>query len=160
MKKILIAYDGGTCADAALAALIRAVPPAELEVMGLSVAEVWLPPGPPPAGMDATLPMPLARQRTREVAWRAVPEDSRRLPERASEKLRALFPRWRVEPVAVGDSPARGIVKSAADWHADLVVVGSHSRSTKERFFLGSVSHKVAGDHADRIVKMDGGKLQ
>jgi len=146
MKRMLIAYDGSSCADAALEDLTRAGLPSELEVMVLSVAEVWLPPEAPPPCVAPAVRFPLAVLRAREAAWRAVEEDSRRLAARASERLRALFPHWRVQPMAVGDSPACGVVKKAAEWSADLVVVGSHGRSAMERFFLGSVSHKVANE--------------
>ena len=39
-----------------------------------------------------------------------------------------------------------GIVKKATEWSADLIVVGAQSHSLLERFFLGSVSHKVAAE--------------
>ena len=42
--KILIAYDGSECADAALADLPRAGLPRQAEVIVLSVTETWLPP--------------------------------------------------------------------------------------------------------------------
>jgi long-subunit acyl-CoA synthetase (AMP-forming) len=42
--KALIAYDGSTCADAALDDLMRAGLPGEVEAMVVTVAELWLPP--------------------------------------------------------------------------------------------------------------------
>ena len=45
--KILIAYDGSECAEAALDDLSQAGLPGTGEVHILSVAEVWLPPPPP-----------------------------------------------------------------------------------------------------------------
>jgi nucleotide-binding universal stress UspA family protein len=45
--------------------------------------------------------------------------------------------------VATGD--ARSIIlENAAEWNADLIVLGSHGRKGLERFFLGSVSEAVA----------------
>jgi diguanylate cyclase (GGDEF)-like protein len=41
--------------------------------------------------------------------------------------------------VRVGDA-AKEIVAEAAEWSADLVVLGTHGRSGTERFFLGSVA--------------------
>ena len=45
----------------------------------------------------------------------------------------------RVEDVAA----AKGIVESARDLQADLIVVGSHGRSGLQRLMLGSVAAKV-----------------
>ena len=42
--KVLIAYDGSPCADAALDDLKRAGLPGAVEVLVVSVAEFWLPP--------------------------------------------------------------------------------------------------------------------
>lgn len=44
LSKILIAYDGSACADAALNDLKRAGLPAALEALVLTVADVILPP--------------------------------------------------------------------------------------------------------------------
>ncbi|HWI57263.1 MAG TPA: universal stress protein [Bacillota bacterium] len=142
--KLLIAYDGSACAEAALADLTRAGLPAKLQAMVLSVAEVWLPPDSPPPVPEAGARFSIAVQRAQEAAWRAVQEDSRHLAERGMSRLQTLFPQWSLTAKAVGDSPAWGIIGQAAEWGADLIVVGSHGRSAMERFFLGSVSHKVA----------------
>lgn len=54
--------------------------------------------------------------------------------------------------VITGDARSM-ILKEAAEWHADLIVVGSHGRKRLERFFLGSVSEAVAR-HADCSVQI------
>jgi nucleotide-binding universal stress UspA family protein len=36
------------------------------------------------------------------------------------------------------------IVDRAAEWHADLIVLGSHGRHGLDRFLIGSVSEYVA----------------
>jgi nucleotide-binding universal stress UspA family protein len=41
-------------------------------------------------------------------------------------------------------NPKVVIIDSAAEWHADLIVVGSHGRKGLGRFFMGSVSEAVA----------------
>lgn len=40
-------------------------------------------------------------------------------------------------------TPAKEIVQAAADFHADLVVVGTHGRTGLKRLVLGSVAEKV-----------------
>jgi universal stress protein A len=44
--------------------------------------------------------------------------------------------------VRQGD-PRQEIVEEAKDWRADLVIVGSHSRTGVERWLLGSVAEHV-----------------
>lgn len=41
-------------------------------------------------------------------------------------------------------SPAERIIDAAAEWQADLILVGSHGRTGLARFVLGSVSQSVA----------------
>ena len=63
-----------------------------------------------------------------------------------ARKVHELFPEWSVTNTARAESPAWGIVAEARRWNADLIVIGSHGRTPLERFFLGSVSFKVAAD--------------
>ena len=65
MMKILIAYDGSNCADAALEDLRRAGLPPEAEVVVLSVADVWLP---PPSTSSERYVEPAFRERITEAA--------------------------------------------------------------------------------------------
>jgi nucleotide-binding universal stress UspA family protein len=68
------------------------------------------------------------------------------MAEHAVERLRPLFPKWKLTAEAQGDSPAWALIKKADQWRADLILVGSQGRSTLERLFLGSVSQKVAAE--------------
>jgi nucleotide-binding universal stress UspA family protein len=147
MKRLLIAYDGSPCAESVLDDLPSAGLPAEMEAAIISVADVWLPANPGGEPPSFPEPMPEAVRKARAQALAAV-ENARALASRASDRLRILFPKWKVETFACADSPAWGVLTKASEWKADLVALGSHGRSTLERLFLGSVSQKVAVDAA------------
>lgn len=144
--KILIAYDGSICSDAALDDLRRAGLPGEAKAVVLSVADVYLPPIPPSEEKRTRTVLDeqtaAARQQARVQAEQAV-EDARLLTTRASARVQALFPVWDVRVEACADSPAWGIIKKVEEWQPDLVVVGTHGRSALGRFLLGSISQKV-----------------
>lgn len=107
--KILIAYDGSECADAALEDLRRAGLPCEAEVVVLSVADVWLPPTSPSSEkfVETTFAerVATAREKACAEALQAA-EEARALAVRASETVHALFPTWDVRAEACADSPA------------------------------------------------------
>jgi len=64
------------------------------------------------------------------------------LVERVAKELRNAG--FKVDAaVEVGDI-RESIIDSAAEWGADLIVVGSHGRSSIQRFLLGSVAEFVA----------------
>jgi nucleotide-binding universal stress UspA family protein len=145
MKRLLIAYDGSPCAEAAMEDLPKAGLPAEMQVAVLTIADVWLPSN--PTGSEPSFPdaMSEAARKSRAQALAAV-ESARSQAARACERLKILFPKWQVESLACADSPAWGVLSKATEWKADLIALGSHGRSTLERLFLGSVSQKVAAE--------------
>jgi len=57
--------------------------------------------------------------------------------------LKQAFPKAPLEEVVVDGDPKSKILDIAQEWQADLIVMGSHSRSDLERLFLGSVSLAV-----------------
>ena len=147
--KILIAYDGSDCAEAALNDLHRAGLPQEAEAVILSVADVYLLPDSSPSekhpGTVIDAQIATAREKARTQATQAV-EEARGLAVRASTRVQTLFPAWKVRAESCADSPAWGIIKTADELNADLIVMGSHSRSLVGRMFLGSVSQKVLNE--------------
>lgn len=139
--KLLVAYDGSPCADEALDDLQRAGLPHELEAVVLSVADLWFLPG-----GEAVTPHPLGTSTTMQEARAtaaAMLDAAKARAASASERLRAQFPGWHIKTKTVADSPAWAIVLEAENWHADLVVVGSHGYSRLSRWILGSVSQTV-----------------
>src|SRR5262245_58013583 len=125
--KILVAYDGSECADAALDDLQRAGLPVDAEFKILSVLEHWLP---PPSGLE------LVEHIGREE--RLLP-----LARRGGIRLVSMGPDWDVKSESGAGSPATVIIEKADEWGADLIVVGSHGRTALGQFFFGSVSQKV-----------------
>ena len=145
MKRILIAYDGSPCAEAAVEDLSRAGLPEEIAACVLSVADVWLPSNPDGPQPEFPAAASAAVRKARESAVAAV-NNASALAARAADRLKTVFPKWKIESAACADSPGWGILTRAANWKADLVMLGSHGRSTLERLFLGSVSQKVAAE--------------
>ena len=109
----------------------------------MSVAYVFVP-DPINDGSDNGLPVyiPEVIKHAHERAQHHL-EQAEVLAGRASEKLKAMFPKWSVSYHAEADSPAWAVIRRADEWKPDLIVVGSHGRSALGRFFLGSVSQKV-----------------
>ncbi|HWB54687.1 MAG TPA: universal stress protein [Tepidisphaeraceae bacterium] len=139
--KILIGHDGSPCADAALNDLRRAGLPEVAEAIVLSAANIWpyLRETTILESQDWVLPPEAAPQALIQSEFRR----ARDVAARAAKRLGESFIKWKITPV--GDvAPAQwAIVKSADEWHPDLVVIGSHGRSGFSRMILGSISSSV-----------------
>jgi nucleotide-binding universal stress UspA family protein len=142
--KILIAYDGSTCADNAIEDLLRAGLPSEAEALVMSVEEEWMPP--PPISSYEMVGSVFAQN---SLGVRTAPElvtgitPTEELALKAKARVQELFPAWEVLEFACEGSPATEILKKAEDWNSDLIVAGSHGHTALGRFFFGSVSHKI-----------------
>jgi nucleotide-binding universal stress UspA family protein len=159
--KILIAYDGSECSQAALDDLSLAGLPREVEASVLSVVEVWLPP--PPEGMSIT---EYARDlQSHPQPFKAWEEHANELSgaeataRAVKNRLSASFPAWKVAAKATYGSPSWEILAEAHEMKADLIVVGSHGRSAVARFLLGSISQKVLTE-ADCSVRVARGRVE
>lgn len=142
--KILVAYDGSECADAALEDLKSAGLPKTAEAIVMSLADVFQPP-PINEEVDNTFPMyvPAGVRRAHERAERKVKE-AETMAKRASEQIKKSFPEWHVRHEALADSPAWALIRTADKWKADLIVVGARGHSVLGgRLILGSVSQRV-----------------
>ena len=159
--KILIGYDGSSTAEAALDDLKLAGMPSKAEAIVMSVAEFWLPPETIEEGGVDVKPDPYLEQFVdahRQKARKAVSE-AELLARKAGERLRKMFPNWKVESEATYGSPAWEIIAKANEIKADLIVVGSHGRTAVGRLFLGSISQKVLTE-ADCSVRVARGRIE
>ena len=130
--KILIAIDGSDFSQAALKSVIARPWPPDTAIKVLHVVE---PPsllmGREMGGYDPEF----------EVVWKALREQAKDLVEKAAEKLREA--KFKVSTELVEGDPKSRILDAARDWHADMIVLGSHGRTGLGRFLMGSVSQDV-----------------
>jgi nucleotide-binding universal stress UspA family protein len=134
--KVLLPLDRTPCSDAAVAAVIAQFRPDTTEVRVLHVVE-W----------PKDLPMHLALGEgataggdllaSRDRAFR----DAEALVGEAAARLAAAG--FRSTPSVVPGVARDAIVDAAADWHSDLIVIGSHGWKGIDRLLLGSVSDAV-----------------
>ena len=138
--KILVGYDGSAGSEAALADLRRAGLPPPVEVIVLSVADVWLPPAEADAPLSDALSVKVkaARAHAEQIVRKA-----RETAQRGAHRLRAEFPDWTVQAEAVADSPAWALVKRGDEWGADLTVLGATGHAALETILLGSVPQMI-----------------
>lgn len=147
--RILFATDGSASALAAGTILGSWPIFADAKVAVVSVADVQQP---WQTGIAPTLYQQVmeAYARDLETANRA----QLAVAEEAAEQLRAAG-RSATADVRTGDA-ATEIVEAAADWDADLVIIGSRGRTGLTRLLLGSVARNVLhGSHTSVLVVRD-----
>ena len=167
--KIVVAYDGSDCANAALDDLKHAGLPAVAQAVVISVAEMsdsrasgFL------IAREVSSKLTAAGLNVACAGGSSIPEETQAIAFKAADRIRQMFPFWDVSAETDFGSPAERILASAATLEADLIIVGSHGRSALGRLLLGSVSQKIVteahcsvriarapveeGDHPARIV--------
>lgn len=135
--KILIATDGSQFSEAAVEKCADIlVKPENTEIKILSVFEKLGPMAGEPFGVSTEY-YQQAENAARSLADEAVKQ--------ASAALRGRFPgmTFDVSTSVERGRAARIIVETAAEWKADLIVVGSHGHGFWARNLLGSVSDAV-----------------
>jgi nucleotide-binding universal stress UspA family protein len=157
--KILIAYDGTECSDAAIVNLRRAGLPADAHALVLSVAEGSPRPASVPylaavsgAGMIFPDNTPSEESTARHL------QQAQAFAAQGAQRLRADFPDWKIETEAWVDSPGAAIIRKTHAWNPNLIVVGSHCRHGISRMMLGSVSLRVL-NHVDSSVRISRHRL-
>ncbi len=136
VRRVLIAYDGSTGAIGAIEDLVRAGLPERVAALVVFVHETSCF-GKPCRSSDASLA-------ERDAVVQAAESTGRQLAEAARERLKTLFPFWQVEVAMVHDAPAGEILRKAALWQPDLLVMGAHGHSASARIPLGSVARRIA----------------
>jgi len=142
--KVLIAYDGSTCSDAAIMDLRRAGLPKKAEVLVLSVAEAFMPVATVPYGALVAGPgMFIPDSLETECSTNEHLEEAKAFAQHAAERLHGDFPGWDITTETWLDAAGPAIIRKARAWKPDVLVMGSHGRSGISRFVLGSVSEHV-----------------
>jgi nucleotide-binding universal stress UspA family protein len=143
--KVLMGYDGSHAGTVALDDLHRACLPGATE---LRIVTVWDTAWNPPPSMYEVLG--LATDSTESSLGCDAPalrgnaySQALDTATRAVTRVRLEQPNWTLHAEALAGDPAAELVRTADDWGADLIVVGSRGRSGLERLLLGSVSRKV-----------------
>jgi nucleotide-binding universal stress UspA family protein len=139
--KILLAVDGSKFSRAATQAVIAQAKPGECEVLVLHVVDLMRTPFPE---MAAYCGENEGAQDPRRATAEALVE--RTVESLGSKGLQVTT------AVAWGD-PRSKIIDDAAEWHADLIVLGSHGCTGLDRFLMGSVSDAVL-HHAQCSVEL------
>ena len=143
--KILLAVDGSSFSDSAVAEVgSRPWPPAT-EIKVVTAFQVPITPSPEVWTISDEY-YPALEHAAREQAQAVVDAAVAKLATRLHESLSLSG--------EVLNGPAReAILDEAERWHADLIVMGSHGYGTWQRLLLGSVSQAVVS-HANCSVEV------
>jgi len=132
--KILVATDGSEYSTAAIQSVASRPWPKDSVAKVVSVPEPFMPLG----------EFPYFELREIEELNAAALNDAKRYAEAGAEMLSKAGLNATAETLRPSESDAREIVKEAARWEAQLVVLGSHGRRGFDRLTTGSVAEHVA----------------
>ena len=137
--KILLAIDGSAHSAAAVEEVASREWPPGTEVEVLTIVHSTM-----PLLLDPAFVMAAAYVETTQQLRRLAPE----LLDAAAARLRRDHPHLAITTKALEGTPRELIVQEAADWSADLIVLGSHGHGPLRQALLGSVATGVAADAA------------
>jgi nucleotide-binding universal stress UspA family protein len=132
--KILVAVDGSKYSDAAVKAVASQIHKDKAEVLVLQIVEPHIVSTPPQMapGYEPELAELMKEQF----------KQAQQTVDRAAGTLKAAG--FSAKTKVVEAETRTGILDTASQWHADLIVLGSHGRKGLQRFMLGSVAESVA----------------
>ena len=139
--KILLAIDGSAPSQDAIDAVAKRPWPDHSALRILSVIQPYAPP---------VTEMVLAAATLEDIRTRQT-QEAEELIRQARERLAATG--LAVETAVAEGDPRTAIVDAADEWHADLIVIGSHGRTGLSRLVLGSVAQAVVA-HAHCSVEV------
>lgn len=132
--KILLAVDGSKYSEAALQAVQSKIRKEDSEVLVLQVVEPRIFSTPPQ--MSSGYEPELAEMMKEQF------KQAQQIVESACAALKSAG--FKAGSRVVEAETRAGILDVASEWHADLIVLGSHGRKGLQRFMLGSVAESVA----------------
>ena len=132
--KILLATDGSKFSEAAARAIASQMRTQDAQVLVLQVVEPLIFSNPPQMAPGYAPEMAMRLQEQIRQAKDSVAF--------AAEALRKAG--FKSETRVVENEIRSGILDVAEDWHADLLVLGSHGKKGLRKFLLGSVAEFVA----------------
>jgi nucleotide-binding universal stress UspA family protein len=138
--KVLLAVDGSPYSAAATESVKNRQWPPGTKVRVLSVVRDAVP-----------LSAELYARGSLEETRRLMDKDAERLTNEAADMVRASG--VTVETAVRHGDPRSVIIDEATEWHADLIVVGSHGYTGIKRLLLGSVAQSVVS-HAPCSVEV------
>ena len=132
--KILLAVDDSKFSEAATRAVAALIRPQEAQVLLLHIVEPRFYSVPPQMSPGCSPETAEIRKEQRKAAEEAVGRNAQALRNAG----------FQVETRVGEGEPRSGILDIAAEWHADIIVLGSHGRAGLQRLLLGRVAETVA----------------
>ncbi|MBX3075204.1 universal stress protein [Candidatus Obscuribacterales bacterium] len=134
---ILLAIDGSTFSHAAVDEVLNRPWPSDTRFKVLTVVEPF---HPEYAGWHGNY-VPVAMEAQKELI-----DSSQSLVNQTAAQLGARFAPEQIESEVKEGYIKDVIIEVAKDWHADLIIMGSHGRKGITKFLLGSVSEGVLSE--------------
>lgn len=132
--KVLLAIDGSEFSQAASRMVVSQLPASKIEMLVMQAVEPLVFSNPPQMAAGYTPEMGSRLEGQIKQA-----KDS---TAQAAEVLRAAG--FKASVRVVENEIRTAILDVAAEWHADLIVLGSHGKKGLRKFLLGSVAEYVA----------------